>query len=80
MTAGEDLEQALTVLRWSYRAVAAQLRCDAKLVRKWATGELQTPEPVADWLADCARRVARINLPPPPADWRTKSRQRRRTK
>jgi hypothetical protein len=58
----------LGALEWNNSALARALRCDEKLIRRWAAGELAIPARVASWLWSLAEVM---RLYPPPREWRT---------
>lgn len=59
----DQLRAALHDLHWSQRGLAAILRKDERQVRRWATGDAQIPEDVANWMERVARAM-RENPPP----------------
>ena len=64
---GARLRQCLALMRWSQRELAGALGCDDRLVRRWAAGGADIPEPVAEWLEALSATHARH---PAPASWR----------
>jgi ribosome-binding protein aMBF1 (putative translation factor) len=50
MTPSARLRAALAELHWSGRGLAAILRRDERMVRRWAAGTYQPPEDVLTWL------------------------------
>jgi ribosome-binding protein aMBF1 (putative translation factor) len=57
------LRSALRTLHWSQRALAAELGCDERLVRRWALGAAPVPPEVGGWLT--ALLLAREAVPAP---------------
>lgn len=83
MTSAE-LAETLTLLRWPYREVAAELGCDEKMIRRWLDGSADIPPLVSAWFSECRHLALQIRWPKAPdeKDWRKNSgyapRQRRR--
>ena len=65
----DQLRDALALLHWSGRGLAAILMCDERLVRRWGSGAQAVPAPVAAWLGRLAA-AHEANPAPCPADWR----------
>jgi plasmid maintenance system antidote protein VapI len=58
------LSEALALLRWSQRGLAASLGRPEATVRQWLNGKTRVPDAVAAWLETLARCHAEN---PPPA-------------
>lgn len=54
---------AMDALQWSQRDLARATGIDERTVRRWATGRMQPPEAILDWLDDLALHVQ--SHPPP---------------
>lgn len=60
----------LAVLGWTQRGLAANLQCDDRLVRRWASGEAEIPPGVAAWL----ETLAKVHeAAPPPQGWKRRA-------
>jgi hypothetical protein len=64
---GPELDSAMASIGWTGRALAGRLDCSEMLVRKWRTGALAVPDPVARWLARVVRTLDNL---PPPGGWK----------
>lgn len=63
------LRQILDALRWSQRDLADLVACNERLARRWAAGQADVPEAIADWLE--TRLQLHVQSPPP--DWKRRS-------
>jgi ribosome-binding protein aMBF1 (putative translation factor) len=69
MTADEFTE-ALQLIGWSQRQLAAMLDCDNVIVWRWATGRADIPASIAVWI----RRIAACHEKHAvPDDWRVRT-------
>ncbi|AHJ66346.1 Hypothetical protein GbCGDNIH4_7189 [Granulibacter bethesdensis CGDNIH4] len=66
----DRLRQILDLIHWSGRGLAAILKCDERLVRRWAAGSIEIPETVASWLEILADTHS---ANPPPQSWRQRA-------
>ncbi|ACI50343.1 conserved hypothetical protein [Gluconacetobacter diazotrophicus PA1 5] len=63
------LRECLVLVRWSQRGLAAALDADERLVRRWASGDADIPEAVAEWIEGLAQAHASL---PAPGRWRSR--------
>lgn len=67
----ERFTECLLALRWSQRGLSAILKCDDRLVRRWAAGQADIPPSVAAWL----EVLAQVHeAAPPPQGWKRRAR------
>ena len=69
MTA-DRLRECLDLLRWSQRGLADALKCDDRIVRRWASGDAEIPASVAAWLETLGKIHAEL---PPPTGWKRRA-------
>lgn len=62
-----NLREALAALHWSQRALAVILDCNPTTVQRWARGQDDVPDVIADRLGKLAAPAAGNQ---PPTDWR----------
>ena len=60
-----EFRVCLELLDWSQRGLAKLLGRDDRTVRRWATGDNEVPDDVAEWLAVLA--ACHAQHPPPRA-------------
>jgi hypothetical protein len=60
------LHRSLVLLNWSPDALARALRAEEMLVSRWASGALDAPSCILDWLE--AQAMVHLRMPPPD-DW-----------
>jgi len=66
----DQFRACLDSLRWTQRGLASALLCDERMVRRWGTGAMNIPAPIAVWLT----RLANAHDANPVPDWRTRAR------
>jgi len=60
----------LAALGWTQRGLAATLRCDDRIIRRWASGDAEIPASVAAWLETLAKAHEAL---PPPQGWKRRA-------
>jgi hypothetical protein len=65
----DRLRECLAALGVSQGALARLLKCDDRVVSRWATGQNEIPQGIARWLEEWVSVRTAHPDPAPPEDW-----------